>query len=130
MEPEPENPQESTPPEPPVTAVPTTETTPVWARTVPVAPPLSDNGAQSINDTASEGEDAQGEAAGGKGDVSKGRGPVTDEDILAATMIELERLFPNEIKGDLSSGAQIRKYKIIKTPRSVYKAVAGLEPYK
>ena len=56
MEPEPENLQESTPPEPPVTAVPTTETTPVWAQTVPVAPPVSDNGMASINDTASEGE--------------------------------------------------------------------------
>jgi len=56
VEPEPENPQESTPPEAPVTAVPTHETTPIWARTVPVVPPLSDNGAQSANDTASEGE--------------------------------------------------------------------------
>ena len=57
VEPEPEQkPQESTPPEPPVTAVPTRETTPVWAQTVPVAPHLSDNGEQSINDTASEGE--------------------------------------------------------------------------
>ena len=48
--------QESVPPEEPVAAVPTHETTPVWARTVPVAPPLSDNGTQDVAETASEAD--------------------------------------------------------------------------
>ena len=34
--------------------MPTHETTPVWARTVPVAPPLSDNGTQGAADAAAE----------------------------------------------------------------------------
>ena len=42
----------------------------------------------------------------------------SDEDIISATMTELERLFPNEIAAD-GSRAGIRKYKVIKTPRSV-----------
>lgn len=50
----------------------------------------------------------------------------SDEDIIEATMIELERLFPTEIAADQSK-AKIRKYKVIKTPLSVYKTVPGCE---
>lgn len=53
----------------------------------------------------------------------------SDEDIIAATMTELERLFPLEIKADQSL-AKIRKYKVVKTPLSVYKSVAGCEAYR
>ncbi|GAX84810.1 hypothetical protein CEUSTIGMA_g12231.t1 [Chlamydomonas eustigma] len=49
-----------------------------------------------------------------------------DEEIIAATMKELERLFPTEIAAD-GSKAAIRKYKVIKTPLSVYKSTAGRE---
>lgn len=40
---------------------------------------------------------------------------------------ELERLFPNEVAAD-GSKAQIRKYKVVKTPLSVYKTVPNCEP--
>ncbi|GAB4823842.1 hypothetical protein N2152v2_010888 [Parachlorella kessleri] len=50
-----------------------------------------------------------------------------DEEIIAATMKELERLFPDEIAAD-GSKAQIRKYKVVKTPLSVYKTVPDCEP--
>jgi 15-cis-phytoene desaturase len=50
----------------------------------------------------------------------------SDDDIIAETMKELEQLFPNEVAAD-GSKAQIRKYKVVKTPQSVYKAVAGCE---
>jgi len=53
----------------------------------------------------------------------------SDQDIIDATMKELERLFPNEIKVDQSL-AKIRKYKVVKTPRSVYKATTGREAYR
>lgn len=53
----------------------------------------------------------------------------SDEEIIAATMSELERLFPTEIKAD-ESLAQILKYKVIKTARSVYEATAGREDYR
>lgn len=53
----------------------------------------------------------------------------SDEDIIAATMCELERLFPTEIKAD-GSLAKIIKYKVIKTARSVYEATAGREDYR
>nr|AHN09734.1 phytoene desaturase [Dunaliella parva]ARH02608.1 phytoene desaturase [Dunaliella parva] len=52
-----------------------------------------------------------------------------DEEIIEATMRELERLFPNEIRADQSM-AKIRKYKVIKTPLSVYKSTAGREKYR
>ena len=48
----------------------------------------------------------------------------SDEDIMAATMVELARLFPGEIAAD-GSKAAIRKFKVIKTPLSVC-APAGL----
>ena len=44
-------------------------------------------------------------------------------------MIELERLFPNEIRAD-GSMAKIRKSKVIKTPLSVYKSTPGREAYR
>jgi 15-cis-phytoene desaturase len=53
----------------------------------------------------------------------------SDEDIIAATMTELERLFPTEIASDQSK-AKILKYKVVKTPLSVYKATAGREDYR
>ena len=40
---------------------------------------------------------------------------------------ELERLFPGEIAAD-GSKAQILKYKVVKTPLSVYKTVPECEP--
>ncbi|WIA30158.1 hypothetical protein OEZ86_000250 [Tetradesmus obliquus] len=52
-----------------------------------------------------------------------------DEEIIAATMTELERLFPTEIAADQSK-AKILKYKVVKTPLSVYKATAGREEYR
>ncbi len=51
-----DKPQETAPTEEPVAAVPTHETTPVWARTVPVAPPVSDNGTQDALNTAAEAD--------------------------------------------------------------------------
>lgn len=53
----------------------------------------------------------------------------SDEDIIEATMKELERLFPKEIRAD-GSLAKILKYKVVKTPRSVYAATAGREAYR
>eukprot|EP00884_Botryococcus_braunii_P005865 jgi/Botrbrau1/1527/Bobra.0107s0015.1 len=50
----------------------------------------------------------------------------SDEDIIAATMAELERLFPLEIAADQSK-AKIRKYKVVKTPLSVYKTIPGCD---
>ncbi|ERN41461.1 phytoene desaturase [Rubidibacter lacunae KORDI 51-2] len=47
----------------------------------------------------------------------------SDEDIVAATMVELEQLFPQHFTGDCP--AQLRKYRVVKTPRSVYKATPG-----
>lgn len=53
----------------------------------------------------------------------------SDEDIIEATMKELERLFPTEIAADQSL-AKIRKYKVVKTPLSVYKATTGREAFR
>lgn len=52
-----------------------------------------------------------------------------DEDIIAATMKELERLFPTEIAAD-GSKAKILKYKVIKTPLATYKSTTGREDYR
>ena len=46
--------------------------------------------------------------------------------IAAETMKELANLFPNEIAAD-GSRAKITKSKVVRTPQSVYKAVAGCE---
>lgn len=47
----------------------------------------------------------------------------SEEDILAATMDELKRLFPQHLTGD--QPAQLLKWKVVKTPRSVYMAAPG-----
>ena len=49
----------------------------------------------------------------------------SDADIVAATMAEIEQLFPAHFSGD--NPAQLRKYKVVKTPRSVYKTVPGCQ---
>ncbi|DBB16928.1 TPA: securin [Trebouxia sp. C0006] len=50
----------------------------------------------------------------------------SDEDIIAETMKELSSLFPGEVAAD-GSKAKITKSKVVRTPQSVYKAVAGCE---
>ncbi|MBD2069903.1 15-cis-phytoene desaturase [Leptolyngbya sp. FACHB-671] len=52
----------------------------------------------------------------------------SDEDIIAATMVELEKLFPHHFGSD--SPAQLLKYKVVKTPRSVYKATPGRQQHR
>ncbi len=52
----------------------------------------------------------------------------SDEEIIAATMLELERLFPQHLTGD--NPAKLRKYKVVKTPRSVYTASSGCQDFK
>lgn len=47
----------------------------------------------------------------------------SDAEIIAATMTELERLFPQHLTGD--NPAKLRKSKVVKTPRSVYTASPG-----
>ncbi len=49
----------------------------------------------------------------------------SDNEILEATMQELKKLFPMHFDGE--SQANLRKYKIVKTPLSVYKAVPGCQ---
>ncbi|XP_047341094.1 15-cis-phytoene desaturase, chloroplastic/chromoplastic [Impatiens glandulifera] len=51
----------------------------------------------------------------------------SDSDIIDATMMELAKLFPDEIAADQSK-AKILKYHVVKTPRSVYKTVPDCEP--
>ncbi len=48
-----------------------------------------------------------------------------DEEIIDATMEELTKLFPMHFSGE--DQAKLRKYKVIKTPQSVYKAVPGCQ---
>lgn len=55
--------------------------------------------------------------------ISKSEG-----EIIAATMEELERLFPQHIGRLAADPAILLKYHIVKTPRSVYKTVKGLQP--
>jgi 15-cis-phytoene desaturase len=52
----------------------------------------------------------------------------SDEDIIAATMVELEKLFPNHFGAD--NPAKLLKYKVVKTPRSVYKATPGRQQHR
>jgi 15-cis-phytoene desaturase len=47
----------------------------------------------------------------------------SDEDIIAATMAELAKLFPQHFSGE--NPAKMLKYHVVKTPRSVYKATPG-----
>ena len=46
---------------------------------------------------------------------------------LTPLLQELERLFPGEVAAD-GSKAKIRKYKVVKTPLSVYKTIPDCEP--
>ena len=54
----------------------------------------------------------------------------SDEDIVNATMKELERLFPTEIAADGHSKAKLLKHAVVKTPRSVYAAVPGRNKFR
>ena len=48
-----------------------------------------------------------------------------DQDIVQATMEELKTLFPSHFSGD--NPARLRKYRVVKTPLSVYKTTPGCE---
>ena len=52
----------------------------------------------------------------------------SEEDILNATMAELQKLFPQHFTGE--NTAELLKYKIVKTPRSVYRAIPGRQAYR
>jgi 15-cis-phytoene desaturase len=52
----------------------------------------------------------------------------SDEEIVTATMKELENLFPDRFCGD--KPAKLIKYHVVKTPRSVYKATPGRQQYR
>jgi 15-cis-phytoene desaturase len=52
----------------------------------------------------------------------------SDAEIVAATMSELEKLFPNHFGA--AEPAQLLKYHVVKTPRSVYKATPGRQQYR
>lgn len=51
----------------------------------------------------------------------------SDDEILSAVMEELELLFPEEIKADGSSLAQVTKFTVVRTPTSVYESIPGME---
>jgi 15-cis-phytoene desaturase len=52
----------------------------------------------------------------------------SDEAIIAATMDELKKVFPNHLAG--SNPAKLLKSKVVKTPRSVYTAIPGRQAYR
>mmetsp|Transcript_31767 Transcript_31767/g.48014 ORF Transcript_31767/g.48014 Transcript_31767/m.48014 type:complete len:614 (-) Transcript_31767:80-1921(-) len=64
----------------------------------------------------------------------------SDEEIIDATMGELARLFPTEIANDEqwpstskqgpNGQAKLRKYTVVKVPRSVYAAIPGRNKYR
>ena len=56
----------------------------------------------------------------------------SDEEIIDATMAELARLFPTEIGPGAGpdGGAQVKKYAVVKVPRSVYAAIPGRNKYR
>ena len=64
----------------------------------------------------------------------------TDEEIIDATMGELARLFPTEIAADPTwpstsnqgpqGKAKLRKFAVVKVPRSVYAAIPGRNKYR
>jgi 15-cis-phytoene desaturase len=64
----------------------------------------------------------------------------SDEEIIDATMGELARLFPTEIAADPAwpatrnqgpqGEARLRKYAVVKVPRSVYAAIPGRNKYR
>ncbi len=49
----------------------------------------------------------------------------SDEDIIQATINELKKLFPAHFTGN--NQATLRKYKVVKTPLSVYKSIPGCQ---
>ena len=51
-----------------------------------------------------------------------------DAEIVAATMAELEKLFPDHF--GVENSAKLRKSYVVKTPRSVYKATPGRQQYR
>jgi len=51
-----------------------------------------------------------------------------DEEIFAATLEELKKLFPQHLTGP--NPARVRKWVVVKTPRSVYKATPGRQQYR
>ncbi|MEO3704004.1 15-cis-phytoene desaturase [Trichormus azollae] len=51
-----------------------------------------------------------------------------DEEIVTATITELEKLFPQHFGGDNPS--KLLKYHVVKTPRSVYKATPGRQQHR
>jgi 15-cis-phytoene desaturase len=52
----------------------------------------------------------------------------SEEEIVNATMTELEKLFPDHFGGE--NPANLLKYHIVKTPRSVYKATPGRQQHR
>jgi 15-cis-phytoene desaturase len=54
----------------------------------------------------------------------------SDEEIIAATMGELARLFPTEVAADGKTKAKLLKYAVVKTPRSVYAAIPGRNKFR
>jgi 15-cis-phytoene desaturase len=52
----------------------------------------------------------------------------SDEEILQATLAELEKLFPEHFIGD--NPTKLLKYHVVKTPRSVYKATPGRQQHR
>jgi 15-cis-phytoene desaturase len=52
----------------------------------------------------------------------------SDEEIVNATIAELEKLFPDHFGGE--NPAKLLKYHVVKTPRSVYKATPGRQEYR
>ncbi|MCT7959211.1 15-cis-phytoene desaturase [Laspinema sp. D1] len=52
----------------------------------------------------------------------------SDEEIVTATLKELENLFPERFCGN--KPAKLLKYHVVKTPRSVYKATPGRQNYR
>lgn len=52
----------------------------------------------------------------------------SDQEIVDATMTELEKLFPNHF--GCSNSAKLLKYHVVKTPRSVYKATPGRQNHR
>lgn len=52
----------------------------------------------------------------------------SDEDIIAATMGELEKLFPQRFTGENTT--KLLKFHVVKTPHSVYKATPGRQNFR
>ena len=52
----------------------------------------------------------------------------SDKEIVAATLAELEKLFPDHFGAE--NPANLLKYHVVKTPRSVYKAIPGRQQYR